>query len=58
MKDINNTLLKKLRKLSNKDLLTLGQAYKIENRSNSTNSFQTNYNTMLYELRIRRLLRE
>ena len=57
MKNLNKSFLKKLLKKSNEELLILGQAFKIENMVNSTNGFQRNYNTILAELKRRKLLR-
>jgi hypothetical protein len=54
-RSINKTLSRSLKKISNKELLNLGASYRILNRTNSTNSFQRDYNTILIELRRRKL---
>lgn len=56
---INKSLLKRLKKLSNKQLLIEAQSFKILNRNTaySTPSFQTNYETVLYELKLRGLMK-
>jgi hypothetical protein len=57
---INKALAKRLKKLSNKELLIEAQSFKILNRVepySSSNKFQLNYNTVLEELKLRNLLK-
>ena len=58
---INKTLLKKLKQTTNPELVTLAQSYKIQNRAQEASNskrFQTNYNTIINELKERNLIRE
>ena len=58
---INKTLLKKLKQTTNPELVTLAQSYKIQNRTQEVSNskrFQTNYNTIINELKERNLIRE
>jgi len=52
---INKTLQKKLQKLSNDQLLRVAQGYKFENMVNSSSRFQKNYDTVILELKKRKL---
>ena len=56
-KKINKTMMKKIRKLNNKTLLQTAQVYKMENRVNSSSSFQRDYDTVLMEVKRRGLMK-
>jgi len=55
--NINKTMLKRLKKLSNKELLDKAQAFKIGARVYSDANFERNYDTILFELKERNLMR-
>ena len=54
---INKTLLKSFENTTDESLLVMAKCYKIENRVNSSRNFQINYDTILYELKERGLLK-
>jgi len=58
MKEINKAMLKRLKNLSDRDLLIKAQAFKVANHVYSNNSFQRNYDTLIHELKERNLLRK
>ena len=47
--NINNAFLKRLKKLSNKELILKLKAFKVANQVYSNFRFQRNYETILYE---------
>jgi hypothetical protein len=60
MEKINKSLLSRLKKLTNQELLLKAQVFKILNMNmdfSSNNSFQKNYETILSELKLRGLLK-
>jgi len=48
--ELNQTMLKRLKKLSDQELLQKAQAFKVGNRVYSDANFQRNYDTVLFEL--------
>ena len=55
--EINKAFLKRLEKRTNEELLITATAFKLENHTNSSVSFQKNYNTLIFELQKRKLIK-
>lgn len=58
MERINKSLLKRIESKSDKDLLEIANAFKVANRVYTGTKFWTNYDTILFELKRRNLLKE